>query len=253
MINIDLSNKVALVTGGSKGIGAGIAEVIAQAGALVIINCEGQVHFAEQVKQRIEQSGGKAEIYVADIMNRTDVTDMFRWVEQHYGGLDILVNNAGMSSVGSIEELSYEQIDRVLELNVKGVINCCKEAIPYLSRKDTSSIVNIASTSMYTGGGGGVHYAASKSALLGITRNLSKSYGVKGVRTNALAITLIDTELFRDRYQDPDDRAAAIAQVPVQRLGKPEDVGYMAAYLSSDLGSFINGEIVTMDGGRTYA
>lgn len=253
MISIDLSGRVALVTGGSKGIGAGIVEVLARAGAQVIINCEGQVNFAEEVKTRVINDGGKADIYVADIMNRGHVGNMFDWIQNKYGRLDILVNNAGMSTVGNIEELSYEQIDKVLDLNIKGVINCCKEAMPYLSKTENASIVNIASTSMYTGGGGGLHYAGSKSALLGITRNLSKSYGPKGVRTNALAITLIDTELFRNRYQDQDERNEVINQVPIQRLGTPEDVGFMSAYLSSDLGSFINGEIITMDGGRTFA
>ena len=252
MIDIDLNGKVALITGGSKGIGAGIARTLSKAGAKVMINCEGQVEFAEKVKSSIEDHGGFADIFVADIMNREAVADMMKNIVKEHGSLDILVNNAGASTVGTIEELSYKEIDFVLGLNIGGVINCSKEAMPYLSLQG-GSIINIASTSMYTGGGGGLHYAGSKSAIMGITRNLSKTYGAKGVRTNALAITLIDTELFRNRYTDPVEREAVINTVPLKRLGQPEDIGFMTAFLSSELGSFINGEIITMDGGRTFA
>lgn len=252
MIDISLKGKVALVTGGSKGIGAGIAKRLSEAGATVIINCEGQVEFAEAIKKEITDAGGLADICVADIMNREAVEAMMATIAEKHGSLDILVNNAGASTVGTIEELTYKEIDFVLALNVGGLINCCKEAMPYLASHG-GSIINIASTSMYTGGGGGLHYAGSKSAIMGITRNLSKSYGAKGVRTNALAITLIDTELFRNRYADPVEREAVINTVPLRRLGQPEDIGNMAAFLASNLGSFINGEIITMDGGRTYA
>jgi len=252
MIDISLDGKVALVTGGSKGIGAGIAKTLSKAGAMVVINCEGQVEFAETVKKEITEAGGKADIFVADIMDRDAVEAMMKGISEKYGSIDILVNNAGASTVGNIEELSYKEIDFVLKLNVGGLINCCKEAMPYLANQG-GSIINIASTSMYTGGGGGLHYAGSKSAIMGITRNLSKSYGEKGVRTNALAITLIDTELFRNRYTDPVEREKVINTVPLKRLGQPEDIGNMAAFLASNLGSFINGEIITMDGGRTFA
>lgn len=253
MIEINLSNKVALVTGGSRGIGAGIATTLAKAGAIVIINYRGNTKEAESVKSKIISSGGRADFYRGDIMDREVVGRMMEWVYRNYGSLDILVNNAGMITVGSIESLEYEEIDRVLNLNIGGLLNCCKEAIPYLTKSRYSSIVNIASTSMFTGGGGGVHYAASKSAIMGITRNLSKEYGAKGLRTNALAITLIDTELFRNRYSDKDKRESVINTVPIRRLGTPEDVGNMTAYLSSDLAGFINGEIIMLDGGRTYA
>lgn len=253
MLEIDLTDKIALVTGGSKGVGEGISKVLAQAGATVIINCSNNIEKANEVKEKIIEDKGKADVIKANIIDPKEVASMVKWVVEKYKKIDILVNNAGMSSVGNIEELAYEDIQKVFELNINGTINCCKEVIPYMSDLDTGSIINIASTSMYTGGGGGLHYAGSKAAIMGITRNLSKTYAKKGIRTNALAISLIDTELFRNRYKDQKDREAAIDQVPVRRLGTPEDVGYMAAFLSSPLGSYINGEIVIMDGGRLYA
>lgn len=253
MLRIDLTGKIALVTGGAKGIGKGISKVLAKAGATVVINDAMNLDDAYTLKQEIEEEGGKAGVYKADVTNKDQVKEMAIWIESQYDKIDILVNNAGITSAGDIEELSYDAIEKVIKVNLLGTINCCKEVLPYMVKNNVGSIINIASTSMFTGGGGGVHYAASKAGIMGVIRNLSKTYGKYGITTNALAITMIDTELFRKLYTDDEERAALIKQVPVNRLGTAEEVGNMAAFLASNLGGYINGEIITMDGGRTFA
>lgn len=253
MLNLNLEGKVAVVTGGSQGIGRGISCILAEAGAVVVVNHYDRDHqFADETVELIRQAGGTAEAYKANVADITESSQMFAYIADRYGTVDILVNNAGISTTGTLEELSYDEIDRVLDINLKGPFITCKEVIPYMLKQKGGRIINIASTSMYTGGGGGAHYAASKSGLMGLMRNLSKTYGGSGITINNLAISLIDTELFRNRYSNPADREAVIAKVPVGRAGTPEDVGYAVAFLASDWSGYINGEILQIDGGRMY-
>lgn len=253
MLEINLKNKVVLISGASQGIGRGIALVLALGGASVMINhYDRSDELANETKAMIESHGGVGEVYRANVANALETRAMIEKIIEKYGKIDALVNNAGISTVGNLDELSYEAIERVLNVNVLGPFTASKEVLPYMVKQQYGRIVNIASTSMYTGGGGGPHYAASKSALLGLMRNLSKTYGKYGITTNNLAISLIDTELFRVRYPDEKERAEVISKVPVQRAGTPEDVGYAVAFLLSDWASYINGEVLQIDGGRMY-
>lgn len=253
MLNLDLNNKVALVTGGSQGIGRGISLTLAKAGATVVI-----AHYdrtddkVNETIATIKELGCKCEAYKVNVSNPTDAKEMVSSIINDFGRIDILVNNAGISTVGNLDELSYEQIQAVLNVNLMGPFTMCKEVLPSMIENKFGRIINIASTSMYTGGGGGAHYAASKSGLMGMMRNLSKVYGKDNITTNNLAISLIDTELFRDRYPEQSQRDEVISHVPVQRAGTPEDVGYAVAFLASDWASYINGEILQIDGGRMY-
>jgi len=252
MLQIDLSGKTAVVTGGSRGVGAGICKVLATCGANVIINYQSNEEAALNVKRGLFEIGTKAEIFKANVTNPEEVKAMYEFAEKTFGSLDIVVNNAGVSTRGSLEQLSYDEISKVIDTNVKGVFTCSKEALPFLKKQASSRIINIGSTSMYTGGGGGAHYAASKAALMGLTRNMAKEYAKFGLTTNTLAISLIDTELFRNRYPDPKDREKAISTVPVGRAGTPEDIGYITAFLASELSSYINGVVFDIDGDRLY-
>ena len=253
MLSINLNGKTALVTGGAKGVGEGICRILSQAGASLLINFNTNREKAEQLKERITASGGIADIYQADASDAEQVAAMVSYMKQKHSSIDILVNNAGITTAGNLEELSFSEIEKVIKVNTIGAMICAKAAIPHMKAAGNGRIINIASTSMFTGGGGGPHYAASKAALMGLTRNLAKVYGKDGITTNALAISLIDTELFRERYQDSRDRETAISKVPVGRAGTPEDVGYAVAFLASEFGSYINGEIISIDGGRTFA
>ncbi|MDR1573328.1 MAG: glucose 1-dehydrogenase [Clostridiales Family XIII bacterium] len=253
MLKIDLKNRTAVVTGGARGVGAGICAAMASAGARIIVNSLTDSPSAHALVAKLQTGGAQAVHFCADVSSVTEVKAMIRFAFDVFGSLDILVNNAGISTAGSIESLSHDEISRVLDTNVKSMFNCCKEAIPHMREAGFGRIINIASTAMYTGGGGGAHYAASKAAVMGLTRNLAREYGRYGITANALAISLIDTDLFRSRYPDPADRERAVAGVPAGRAGTPEDVGYASAFLASPLAAYINGDIIDIDGGRLYA
>lgn len=247
MLNIDLNGKIALITGASRGIGKSCAQVLSQAGAKVIINYNKNHEAALDVAKSI---GENVDIIQADITDSKNVKKMMKSIEIKYSRLDILINNAGTTTEYKLEDLPIEDIQTVFNVNTFGAFYCAKYALP-LMKDQGGSIINISSTSMFTGAGGGAHYASSKSAMLGLTRNLAKDYGKYNIRTNALAITLVDTELLRNRKTG--DLEKKIMSVPLKRLCQPEEIGYMTAFLASDLASYINGEVITIDGGRTYA
>lgn len=254
MLKIDLSSKVAIVTGGSRGVGRGICRKLQKAGARVVINYsseKGKSDAAELVEE-LTSAGGDAVAVQANISNPDEVKSMFEKTVDQFNKVDILVNNAGVTSVGTIEDISDSELDKIMKVNTYGSFYTSRECIKYLKQNNGGSIINIASTGLFTGGGGGPHYAASKAAILGLTRNLSKTYGKFGIRANALAISLINTELFRNRYSNEEDRQQVINQVPVRRLGTPEDVGNMVAFIASPLASYLNGELIVLDGGRLY-
>ncbi|MGL4606769.1 MAG: SDR family NAD(P)-dependent oxidoreductase [Eubacteriaceae bacterium] len=247
MLNIDLSKKVALVTGGSRGIGKACSKVLDSAGGRVIINYNKNEEMAIALAENL---GNNPEIVQCDVSNPDEVEKMMAYIKNKFGSLDILVNNAGVLLEKSIEAIEIEEANHIFKTNYFGAYYCCKYGVPLMKEKG-GSIINISSTSMFTGGGGGAHYAASKSALLGLTRNMAKEYGPYGVRSNALAISLVKTELLENRKKiDLKDK---IDQVPLGRLCEPEEVAYMVAFLGSSLGAYINGEIITIDGGRTFA
>jgi 3-oxoacyl-[acyl-carrier protein] reductase len=226
---------------------------MARAGAGVVVNSLTDSPSARELVAELKNCGARAVYFRADVASPAEADAMMRFAHETFGSVDILVNNAGISTAGRLEDLSHDEIDRVLDTNIKSMFNCCKAVLPYMREAGFGRIVNIASTAMYTGGGGGAHYAASKAAAMGLTRSLSKEYGRFGITANALAISLIDTELFRSRYPNPDDRAKAVEGVPAGRAGTPEDVGYAAAFLASALAAYINGDIISIDGGRLYA
>ncbi len=247
MLAIDLRGKIAFVTGSSRGIGKSCAKTLAQAGAKVIINYNTNIKAAQEVAKEI---GGDTAVVQGDVTDPQKVEDMLKLIKEKYGKLDILVNNAGTTTEYNLEELPIEDIQKVFEVNLFGTFYCTKFALP-LMKENGGTIINISSTSMYTGAGGGAHYAASKSALLGFTRNLAKDYGQYNIRTNSIAVTMVNTELLINRKTG--DLKSKIENVPVKRLCEPEEVGYLTAFLASDMAGYINGEVITMDGGRTYA
>jgi 3-oxoacyl-[acyl-carrier protein] reductase len=252
MISIDLSGQIALVTGASRGIGRGISETLADAGALVVINYKNSESAAEETVEKIKVRGGKAVAIKADVGDYDQVRDMVEKVRGELGEIDILVNNAGITSVNSIETLEPDEWDRIFKVNFYGTFNCSKIIAEYMVKRKSGVIINITSTGAFTGGGGGPHYSASKEALHGFTRALARELAPHGIRVNAVAPTLIESDFLSERYPNPADREGLVSQVPVGRLGQPEDVGYITAYLASPLGSYINSEIIILDGGRTF-
>lgn len=246
MLKIDLTEKVIIITGASKGIGSSCSKVLADCGAKVVINYHSNGLLAEELANEI---GENAITYKGNVSDADDMKKMMEYTKNHFGSLDVLVNNAGVTSENILEDLSIDEIDRVIKTNLYGAFYSSKYALPYL-KENGGSIIHMASTSMYSGAGGGAHYAASKAALVGLIRNIARDYGKYNIRSNALAITLVKTDLLMGRTQNLDSK---ISGVPLGRLCEPEEVAYMTAFLSSDLASYITGEVITIDGGRTYA
>ncbi len=254
MLNIDLSHRVVVVSGGSQGVGQGIVEMLAKAQAkIVIVHYDKDECKVNETLDLIAPYEVETLVIRANVTNPDEVKALYEQTVSKFGQIDILVNNAGIGILGTMLDLSYEQINAVVNVNLMGPITMAKEVLPYMIKQKFGRIINIASTSMYTGGGGGPHYAASKSGLMGFMRNLSKEYGKYNITTNNLAISLIDTVMFRNRYPEESDREQVIQGVPVKRAGKPADIGYAVCFLASDMAGYINGEIINIDGGRLYA
>lgn len=253
MLTIDLRGKVAIVTGGSRSIGAAISKTLAAAGAEVWVNYFQSRSQAEQVCREIEESGGVARPIQADVSQPAQVKQMVETIVSQAGKIDILINNAGITSVRSLTELDTEEWERVLGVNLDGPFLCCHEVIPHMVKAGQGVIVNISSTGALTGGGGGAHYAASKSALDSLTRALAREYARKGIRVNGLAPTMIASDFLTERY--PDERALerAVAAIPMGRLGTAEEVAFLAAVLCSPQAGYLSGETIIIDGGRTFA
>ncbi|MCR2045149.1 SDR family NAD(P)-dependent oxidoreductase [Anaerosalibacter massiliensis] len=252
MIQIDLKGKNVLVTGGARGIGKGISKIFAKAGARVAINYNASAEKANRLVKEIVDNSGEAIAIKADIGRLYEVDRMVNQVIKKWGCLDILVNNAGITTVDSIDTLTPNVWDEIMKINIYGTYNCSHCVTSHMLELGEGVIINISSTGAITGGGGGPHYAASKAAMIGFTRNLSKDLGPRGIRVNAILPTIIESDFLLERYPNKDERDELVKQIPVGRIGLPEDVGYLAAFMASDLGSYMTGEVVTLDGGRTY-
>lgn len=252
MLTIDLTGKKAFVTGGSRGIGREICITFAKCGADVAFTYYSRDDAAEEVVKEIEKQGVKGLKYRCDVGNYDQMKETLDDVTEKFEKLDIIVNNAGGSKVFEIDELSPEYLDFVLKTNLYGSFySIMAGGLELLRKAGGGSIINIGSSAMYSGFGGGPQYSAAKSGLLGLTRYMAVQYGPENIRCNTLAISLIATEQLIKF--DEETKKKKILGVPVRRLGTPTDVANMAAFMASDLATYISGEVILMDGARTYA
>lgn len=246
-----LKNKVALVTGASKGIGASIAKHLASAGATVVVNYASSKAGADRVVAEIAASGGSAIAIQGDFSKPEEIADTFAEIKQRFGKLDILVNNAGIYNLLPIDQITPEDFHRHYNLNVLGLLLAIKEAIALMGA-DGGSIVNIGSVNSTMGIPGSSVYAGTKGALNAITLSLSKELGPRKIRVNAINPGLIDTEGTQSRGIIGSERSEMAAKLtPLGRIGQPEDIGRIAAFLASDDSFWINGQILTAAGGMT--
>jgi 3-oxoacyl-[acyl-carrier protein] reductase len=253
MLCINLQGRKALVTGGARGIGAGIVRALARCGAQVAFTHLGSERGKAAAQQLIEELSGLGPVYGYTTAAQ-DADAMLRTVSEaaeRLDGLDILVPNVGMNWVAPLDELDLAGWQRALDLNLTASFIAVKAALPWLMKAGRADIVLIGSSGVYDGGGGGVHYAAAKAGLDGFMRAMMRELPRKGMRVNVVHPCVVDTDLLRERYGDEEKRARLAAQVPVGRLGRPEDIGSLVAFLCSDLGSFICGQAILVDGGRT--
>lgn len=244
-----LDGKVALVTGASRGIGAGIACVLARHGADVAVNYLRSQEQAESVCQRIRALGQRAHPVQTDVSDGSAVTQMVAEIERTLGPVDILVNNAGHNPVRNILDIGGAEWDWVLNLNLKAYFQCTKAVLPGMLARSDGRIINITSISGQRGGlSGDVDYSAAKAGIMGFTRALARWAAPQGVLVNAIAPGYIETEHLRE-VVDPKRLAKRIEQVPLRRFGTPEEIGEVVAFLSGSGATYIVGEVISVNGG----
>ncbi len=243
----DLTEKIALVTGGGRGIGRAICLELAARGATVIVNYNRSAAAAADVVAQIEAAGGSGKTMQADVSDAEQVAAMFKTIASEYGKIDILVNNAGMTRDNVIMMMKPADFDVVIETNLRSCWLCCKTAARSMMRKRSGSIVNITSVVGIAGNGGQTNYAASKAGIIGLTKSLAKEVSVRGIRVNAVAPGFVETDMTAELADDL--RKKAIEAIPLGRMGAPQDIAKAVAFLASDEAAYITGQTLVVDGG----
>jgi 3-oxoacyl-[acyl-carrier protein] reductase len=252
---ISLTGKVALVAGGSRGIGAECCRQLALAGADIVINhthSERGERAGSQLEQELLGMGVRVLRCPADISSELEVKEMVRQALSVFGHIDILVNCAAVMGYTKFEELSYAEWRQVMSINFDGPMLVTREVLPGMLARGGGSIIMISSNAVINGGGNTVHYPASKAGMEGIVTGLAKEYASRGIRANIVRPAVIDTELLRERYPTDEDMEKYARSMPVRRVGKPVDIANAVVFLASDKASYICGESLNVDGGRTY-
>jgi 3-oxoacyl-[acyl-carrier protein] reductase len=246
-MRIDLSGKVALITGGSRGIGRAIATTLAAAGATVVVNYRGNQDAAAQTVQAIRAAEGQAEAVQADVSRAEEVEGLFKATLDRHGKLDILVNNAGITRDGLLLRMKEEDFDAVLNTNLRGVYLCTKAALRPMTRARSGRIITITSVVGIMGNAGQANYAAAKAGIIGFTKSVAREIASRNITVNAVAPGYIETEM--TGVLDEKMRGAILEAIPLGRLGTPQDVAGVVTFLASDAAAYITGQTFTVDGG----
>jgi 3-oxoacyl-[acyl-carrier protein] reductase len=242
-----LTDKVALVTGASRGIGRAIAVELAHRGAQVVVNYNRSAKAATEVVAAIEAEGGEATAAQADVSDLSQAQALVQATVETYGRLDILVNNAGVTRDQVLVRMKEEEWDTVIRVNLKSVFNTCKAGARTMLRQRRGRIINISSVVGIAGQGGQTNYAAAKAGIIGFTKSLAKELGSRAITVNAVAPGFVPTDLTADLPENL--RQEAIERTPLQRMGRPEEIAYAVAFLASDEAAFITGAVIPVDGG----
>jgi 3-oxoacyl-[acyl-carrier protein] reductase len=246
-MKFDLSGKVAVVTGSSRGIGAGIVKILAEQGAKVVVNHRHSPEGAAEVVAAVKAGGGEAIVIQADVGQSSEAQRLIKETIDTYGQIDILVNNAGTTRDTLIMMMKDEDWELVLNTNLSSTFYCSKAAVRPMMKKRSGRIINITSVVGLAGQAGQTNYAASKAGIIGFTKSLAKEVGSRNITVNAIAPGFVPTALTNVL---PDEMMqAAIANTPLGRLGAIEDVANAALFLASDEAAFITGQVLTVDGG----
>jgi 3-oxoacyl-[acyl-carrier protein] reductase len=243
---MSLSGKIALVTGAAQGIGREIAFALATDGADVAI-CDVNLEAAQKTAAEIEGRGKKSLAIKANVASSADVTAMIEQVVEKFGRIDILVNNAGITRDGLILRMKDEDWDLVLSINLKGAFLCTKSALKYMAKQRSGTIINIASIVGAMGNAGQANYVASKAGLIGLTKTIAREYANRGITANAVAPGFIETAMTQALPENVRQELAK--QIPMGKLGTPEDVANAVRFLASPWASYISGQVVHVNGG----
>jgi 3-oxoacyl-[acyl-carrier protein] reductase len=242
-IKLDLNGHVALVTGGSRGIGAAVAAALADAGAAVAVNYRERAAEAEAVVAGIKDRGGRAITVAADVSQAAAVAKMIDHVATALGSVDILVNNAGMAIVRNVDELTEADFDQTIAVNLKSAFLCTQAVLPPMRAKQWGRVVNISSGAARGAGAIGVHYNASKAGMEGLTRGYAARLVKEGITVNAVAPSLIETDMMRGR-------ADLAARIPLGRLGQPDEVAQAVLMVLGN--DYMTGQTIVLNGGMAY-
>lgn len=242
-----LKDKVALVTGGSRGIGRAICLELAEQGAKVVVNYAGSQGAAEEVVALIKEKGGEAIAVQGDVALYADAEKMIGATTEAFGRIDIVVNNAGITRDNLLIRMKEEEWDAVLNTNLKGVFNVTKAVARPMMKQRAGRIINITSVVGLTGNPGQANYVSAKAGVIGLTKSNAKELASRGITVNAIAPGYIETDM-TDKLSD-DVRSKLFEAIPLARLGRPEDIAHTVAFLASDRAGYITGQVLTVDGG----
>jgi 3-oxoacyl-[acyl-carrier protein] reductase len=244
---LPLENRIAVVTGASRGIGRAIALELANAGASVLVNFIHSQDTANEVVAKIKSFGRNAISFQADVSQSKAAQEMIKAAIEQLGGLDILVNNAGITRDNLIMLMSEEDWDCVQDTNLKSTFNCSKAAVRYMIRKRYGRIINISSVSGQMGNPGQSNYSASKAGQIGFTKSLAREVASRNITVNAIAAGFIETEIWQNVTEEIQN--SMLSLIPLGRKGQPEEIAYLVAFLASDLAAYITGQAIGVDGG----
>ncbi len=242
-----LKGKSALVTGASRGIGRAIAIALAEAGADVVVNYAGSEAAAAETAKAVEALGRKAVLAKADVGQSSEAEALVKTALDTFGKLDILVNNAGITRDNLLMRMKEEEFDQVIETNLKGVYNCLKAVTRPMMKQRTGTIINISSVVGVLGNAGQANYVAAKAGVIGLTKSAARELASRGITVNCVAPGFIETDM-TDKLTD-EMKSSMLGQIPLAKLGQPEDIARVVTFLAGDGASYMTGQTIHVDGG----
>lgn len=240
-----LKGKTAIVTGGSRGIGAAICKRFAEQGANIALLYAGNTQKAEETKAALQEMGVKAEAYQCNVADAEQVAAVCKQIIKDFGGADILVNNAGITKDKLVPMMKVPDFDSVVDTNLKGAFYMIKQLYPVFMKQKSGKIINISSVSGLMGNPGQANYSASKAGLIGLTKSVAKELASRNVNCNAIAPGFVAT----DMTENLSENNALVDHIPMKRFAQPEDIANLALFLASDQSDYITGEVIRIDGG----